>query len=197
MMNRSAVVLALLLASAARMAAAQEEPPVAPPIPPPGVLPVGTGARLRLTPVGSPAVTGYLAGAGARGLTLALPTDNPLTPLQHVEFPVESLMRVEVSIGKKHHLWIGALFGAMAFAVMGFAEEVDPYDCSGMSDAFCSQGEAVAVMAVTGALIGGTVGFFVKKEKWLPVAVDALAAPPRASERAEPAPLTAGVTFRF
>jgi hypothetical protein len=196
MRNRLAAVVLLALATVVPApAAAQDAPP--PPAVPVGSLPIGLGARVRVTPVGSEALQGLLAGAGPRGLTLALPTDDPFAPVQRLEFPLESLQRVEISTGKKHHLWLGALIGAVALGALGLTTDVEPDDCEGTNDAFCSRGEAVAYMALTGALVGGTVGFFVKRDRWVPVAIDALGAPPPAGAAPEPPGLSAGVTLRF
>jgi len=193
MANWRVVVLALGLGVAP---AAAQEPPVGSAVPfqP---LAIAPGARVRLSEVSGGKIHGYLAGTSDRALMIALPTDNPLLPPQRLEIPYAALSRVEVSLGKRHFLWLGALVGAVAIGATGFAEEVDPDDCGYSSSAFCSRAEAVAASVVAGALIGGTVGFFVKQERWTPIALEALGAPPQAGKLPEPPALTAGVALRF
>jgi hypothetical protein len=191
MTNRS---LALALALVAAPAAAQDVPLPVPPLAP---LPLATGARLRLTQVGGGTLQGFLAGASDRALLLALPTDNPLMTAQRLEVPFASLARVEISTGRKHHLWLGAAIGAVVLGATGFSDAVAPEDCGSDSSAFCSRAEAVAISAIAGATLGGLVGFAIRTETWTPVAIEALGAAPVAGEARRPAALTAGITFRF
>ena len=107
------------------------------------------------------------------------------------------MSRVEISTGKKHHLWLGALIGAVVLGATGFTDEVQPDDCGALSSSYCSRAEAVAVSVVAGALVGGVVGLFVRKERWTPVAIEALGAPAEVGRLPEPPALTAGVSLRF
>jgi hypothetical protein len=108
--------------------------------------------------------------------------------------------RVEISTGKRNFAWVGALIGAVVIGATGFSDPVNESpDCgsSYYSTETCSRAEAVAIAVVAGALVGGAVGFFIKQERWTPVAIDALGAPPPVGEAPRPAAVTAGITFRF
>ena len=60
---------------------------------------------------------------------------------------------------------------------MGATVAVDPTQCGTNDEAFCSRGEAMAVMGGTLAAIGALVGSAIKTDVWTPVALDALGAP--------------------
>jgi hypothetical protein len=186
---KSRLLRVALLALAAAPAAGQEVPV--------GPLPIVEGSKLRLTQMSGNTIRGILAGMGDRSLVIAQPVENPLVPPPRFEVPLASLERVEVSQGQRSSLWLGALVGAVAIGALGFAMDVNPDDCGDDSSAFCSRAEAVAVTAGTGAVLGGLVGFFIKRERWVPVAVEALGAPAEVGRRPEPVPLMAGVSFRF
>jgi len=192
-MTKPAALVLVLVALAAP--AFPQEPP-----PPIGPLPIGPGARVRLTQVGGGRLQGFLAGSAPGSLTLALPSDNPLAPVQRLEVPLASLTRVELSTGKRNFAWVGALIGAVVIGATGFSDPVDESPGCGSyyySTEPCSRGEAVAIAVVAGALVGGAVGFFIKQERWTPVAIEALGAPPPAGEAPRPAAVTAGITLRF
>jgi uncharacterized membrane protein len=195
---KKALAVALVVLLAAAPAAAQEQPPLVLDTPA-GPGPVTPGARVRLTQSNGGTLVGYVAGTNARGLVIALPGENPVAQGTRVEVPFASLSRMEVSLGKRNHLWIGALAGAVAFGAIGVTEPVaecddNPYTTETVA---CSRAEAIVIGALAGALIGGTIGFFVKHERWAPVALEAVGAPRDVSRAPEPVATTAGITVRF
>lgn len=156
---------------------AQEPPP-----PAPFRLPVG--ARVRASLAGDRPIEALLARHDETGVTLAFPGENPLAPRSEMAIPAASIERLEMSLGKKRHAWLGAAIGAVVIGLTGLSDPVDTSEsCTYASDTPCSRADAVVVAALAGAAIGGVVGHFVQTERWAPVALDALApAPPSARE---------------
>ena len=163
-MRRNVILLALLLLAPASGVVAQE----------PARLRLPEGARVRVTTAGrGEAIQGVLVRADERRLTLALPGPSPYAPPNELTLRVEPTTRVELYAGSKRHTWLGAVVGGVALGLTGFGAPIDPNTCNDFnSSSFCSRGEAIAISAAAGALIGGTVGYFVRTDRWsTPIAV--------------------------
>jgi hypothetical protein len=183
--------LVVVLALAVSVPASAQEVPAEPS---PALSGVGAGQLIRVTDGVGRRIEGWLVGSDEKSLMLALPSAHPLAPPVRLKVPLRSVGRVELWTGRKHHLWIGALIGAVLIGATGFGEPIHPESCQmpGSSE-FCSRGEAVAISALAGAFLGGTVGFLVKQDQWSPVVPEALVGPPRRESRG----LAVGVTVRF
>ncbi len=174
-MGLARLLFATVLGSVLAGEAGAQEPPA---------LRLPPGARVRVSTPEGGSVVALLAGHDDRSVTLALPPENPLAPPPALVVPVDSIRRMELSLGKKRHALIGAAVGAVLLGLTGFSDPVDTSETCGPSSSMpCSRGEAVAVAVLAGALVGGVVGSFVQTERWVPVALDTIApSPPRASE---------------
>jgi hypothetical protein len=152
------------------------------PVPPALRLPAG--ARVRVFAAGHGGIEAYLSRHDDASVTLAFPGEGPLAPPTEMEVPAASIERMEMSLGKKRHGWLGAAIGAVVVGLTGFSDPIDTSgNCDYQSSAPCSRAEAVVIAALAGAAMGGVVGHFVQTEQWTPVALDALAPlPPSASE---------------
>jgi hypothetical protein len=184
-----------------RLASAQGTPPERGPEPPVFHIPAGARVRLSTNALPGGMIEGRVTSStdDALGLVLPGPDDSPFggTP---VVVPRASVTDARVYIGTRRYTLFGAVGGALAGAALGAAAQVDEYNCDASSDAFCSRGEAIAIGAGSGALIGGVVGHFVKTERWQRVSIEALA--PRSSAgpsrpRARGAAAGLAVTVRF
>ncbi len=114
------------------------------------------GTRVRVHYRESPsaavvAVTGTLVSADRATVTLIS------TQAAGVTFPVESIMRIEVSRGRHRHLWSGAIAGA-AFGLVGSGVCLAA-GCGG------NGGTVARATAVWGG-IGGLLGVLVQGEGW-------------------------------
>jgi hypothetical protein len=162
-------------------ATAQETPAEAP-----HQLPAGAEVRIHQ---GRSWTRVYLARQEGTNLVLAFPGIHPLAPPTELAVPLSSVDRLEIHAGKKRHTLLGAAVGAV---VLGLASMSDPVDtsesCGYQSSQPCSRGEAIAVGALAGALLGGVVGRLVETDQWAPVAREAIVpSPPTAAElRAAP-----------
>jgi hypothetical protein len=192
---------AAALLALAGVASAQDVPPQRGPEPPVFQIPAGARVRLSSTVLPGGMIEGRVTTStdDALGLVLPGPNDSPFggTP---VVVPRSSVTDARVYIGTKRYTAVGGLAGGLAGAALGAAAQVDDSDCGTNSDAFCSRGEAIVIGAVTGALIGGVVGHFVKTERWQRVSIEALA--PRSSAgpsrpRVRRAAAGLAVTVRF
>ena len=164
--------------------------------PPPPALRLPAGARVRVFAGGHGGIEAYLSRHDDTSVTLAFPGESPLAPPTEMAVPTASIERMDMSLGKRRHAWLGAAVGAVVVGLTGFW---DPIDTSGNcyeSGAPCSRGEAVVIAALAGAAMGGVVGHFVQTERWTPVALDALAPLPPSAREIRSAPGGATVSDR-
>ncbi len=183
-------LLALFLMAAAHEAAAQAWPE-----PPPLRLPAGIRARVFTRVLSDRTIEGRLVSADTSAVTLVPKWADPFER-REMTVPTSDVMKLEVSFDKKRHWWQGALIGAAAGALVGLAFEVDPVLCKVDDNVFCSRGEAIGAGAGSIAIVGGAIGFFVKTDRWTPVALDTLGPPVRATgERSSAVSFQASVRF--
>jgi hypothetical protein len=188
MRTRFSSLAAIVLWSAASWAGAQDVPPL-PAEPEPPAFQIPPGARVRLTSAVLPggAVEGLVASSDDQTLGLLIASEDAPFGGGALTIPRASVGSLRISMGKRAHKGLGAVFGALALGATGFAAEVDPDDCGPNSNAFCSRGEAIAVSTLGGALLGALVGAVVKTERWQNVSVEVLA-PRSAAGPGAPAP---------
>jgi len=163
-MRGNLILLALSLLVPAHEVVAQE----------PARLRLPQGARVRVTTATPGAgIQGILVRSDERRLTLALPGPSPYAPPSELTLRIEPTTRVELYAGSRRHTWLGAVIGGVAMGLTGIGAPIDPNTCNDFySSSFCSRGEAIAVSALAGALIGGTIGHFVQTDRWsTPIAV--------------------------
>jgi hypothetical protein len=180
-MRNVRVALSLVPVLLTGLAAAQEPPPGSPA----SVLTVGSRIRVVSTAV-SARLEGAVVAVDETQLTLAPDGGTPL------KLPLQSVTRMEVSLGRKRNPLWGMLIGGLAFAALGAAAPVDPNDCGENSDNLCSRGEAIGGLALVGAGLGAGVGALIKTERWAPIAVGG----PRVGRRGTRA-IGIGVAIRF
>ncbi len=131
----------------------------------------GREARVASTLSGGATARGILLDLDATSVTVLFPEG------REQKIPIESITHMELALGKKRHVWQGALVGAIAIGLGGgLTEDINPQTCSAENNP-CSRGEAVAIDAAAGALIGALVGALIKTTRWSPVAVEALRPP--------------------
>lgn len=193
---------AVVLWGVAGWAAAQERPAGLGSAPEPPTFQLPPGARVRVTssvlPGGS--VEGRVASSTDDTLGLMVADNDVPFGGGPLVVPRASVTSLQVSLGPRRYTLPGAVVGALLGAAGGAASEVDPRDCGANSEAFCSQGEAIAISAVAGAALGALVGHVVKTERWQKVDVEVLAprsASGRAGHRGRGAAVAAQVAFRF
>lgn len=200
MRHTGAFLATLVISGAASWAAAQSGPAASDALPEPPTFQIPAGAKVRVASSAIPGgtVEGRVVSSTDEALALMLGADDAPFGGGQVVIPRASLTSVKVSMGRRGHALHGAVLGALLGAAGGAAAEVDPQDCDSSSDAFCSQGEAIAVSAAGGALLGALVGAVVKTEKWQKVSVEVLA-PRSATGRSgvRPVGVAAQVAFRF
>jgi hypothetical protein len=193
---------AILFCATASGAGAQEAPS-GPALPPPPVFQLPAGAKVRLGSHLMPGgrVEGRVAFSTDDSLGLTVASDEAPFGGGTIAVPRASVTSLQMSMGYRRFGLVGALAGAIAGAAAGTAATVDKSTCdSGSSDSYCSRGEAIAVSAAAGALLGAIAGHFIKVERWQNVSVEVLA--PRVSAR-RPVPrgrgadLAAQVAIRF
>jgi hypothetical protein len=179
-----------------------QEAPSGSALPPPPVFQVPAGAKVRLRSHLMPGglVEGRVAFSTDDSLGLTVASDDAPFGGGAIVVPRASVTSLQVSMGHKRFGLVGALFGAIAGAAAGTASTVDESTCdSWSSDTYCSRGEAIAVSAAAGALLGAIAGHFIKIERWQNVSVEVLA--PRVGARAVPrgrgGELAAQVALRF
>jgi hypothetical protein len=136
------------------------------------------GARVRLQTVAAPGtwMNGILAGADSASVAI-VPEDAPPLGANQLRLPSASVARFELATGKKRQWLIGLAVGAALGLAIGAVVEVDPVACKDNVDYWCSRGEALALLGLSGAAGGAGVGALVKTDRWTPVALDALAPP--------------------
>jgi hypothetical protein len=165
------------------------------PAPSPLFLP--PGARVRVFAAGHGGIEAYLSRHDDASVTLAFPAESPFAPPTEMAVPAASIERMELSLGKKRHAWLGAAIGAIVVGLTGFSDPIDTSgNCGYESSAPCSRGEAVVVAALAGAAMGGMVGHLVQTERWTPVPLDALAPLPPSTSEIRSAPGGATVSDR-
>jgi len=152
------------------VAQAASEPPVI-------QLPVGARVRLRVAASPERWVNGSLTDADSGSLAL-LPEGAPPFAGRELRLRRESVSQLEIATRRKRQWLAGLVVGAAVGVALGFAVDVDPVQCEFDSDYACSRGEAIALVGVGTAALGAGVGALVKKDVWMPVALDALGPPP-------------------
>lgn len=153
---------------------------------PPHLLPAGAQVRIHQ---GRTWTKAYLARQEGTSLVLALPGIHPLAPPAELAVPLSSVDRLEIHVGRKRHMLLGAAIGAVVFGLVGMSDPVDTSEgCSYQSAQPCSRAEAIAVGTLGGAALGGIVGRLIETDQWAPVAREAIVpTPPTAAElRAAP-----------
>jgi len=165
--------------------------------PAPPALRLPAGARVRVFAAGQGGIEAYLSRHDDASVTIAFPGEGPLAPPTEMAVPTASIERMEMSLGKKRHGWLGAAIGTLVFGLTGFSDPIDTSaSCNSSSSAPCSRAEAVVIAALAGAAMGGVVGHFVQTERWTPVALDALAPLPPSTSEIRSAPGGATVSDR-
>jgi hypothetical protein len=149
---------------------------------------LAVGSRVRIT---STAVQ-----ARPEGLVVAL--DESVVTLAAdggslVKIPLTSITVLEVSLGRKRNWLKGAAIGAAAGLASGLFMKVDPDNCEGGVEAFCSRAEALEINAVIFALLGAGIGAAIKSDRWSIVTLS----PPRPAARYGRPPFGLVVALRF
>lgn len=171
---RSATLLAFAILVPTRPARAQQRPAVQP------------GERVRVVRGcvdGQPGASATGASACDAsplvGSLLALSPDSIALRADDatVVYPSSSVTRLEVSRGQTSHWKTGALIGfpvgaLIVFSALNTGDSTNPCDPSSNQDAagmgFCV-GVAALAGGVPGALLGGTIGWLIRSERWEPV----------------------------
>jgi hypothetical protein len=162
------------------------------PEPPPLRLPAGLRVRVWTWSLAGQRIDGSLRTADSGAVTLVPEDSHPLHPAE-LRLPAGEITRMDVALGKKRHVWQGAVIGAALGLALAFTDDVDPVLCKVNDEVLCSRGEALAVYGVTMAGLGAGVGALVRTDRWTPVALDALGPPVREAR----GPLSFKLTFRF
>ncbi|MEN8145942.1 MAG: hypothetical protein ABFS14_13470 [Gemmatimonadota bacterium] len=153
-------LLAATLVCAPRLMAQEPPTPV-----PAAVLEPGTHVRITLEDSRNrDRIRGYLQALDATGSTFEVRQDSLVT----LTLPVETVTRVERSLGRRSNALVGAaVLGGLGLAAsLPFClddETAREYDC----------GRILAALAGGGALVGALAGLVMKSEKWeeLPLSV--------------------------
>lgn len=195
MRARTAVVAALFAVLAADAVAQGPEPPTL-------KLPMGARVRVRTQAAPGQWVHGTLVDADSGSISV-VPEGVPPLGANALRLPSRAVTRLDLFGGTKRQWLIGLAAGLAAGVAFGFAMDVDRDRCEFDADYFCSRGEAVLAGGLTFGGLGAGIGALVKKDVWIPVALDALG-PPVArvgssgpSLRAVPGGVAVGWTFRF
>lgn len=153
-----AVAIVAVLVGGAHVGSAEE------PVPLSLASTLTVGARIRVLSTAVPReVPGILVAVDDKVLALAPEGALPL------KVPVESILQVKVSVGKKRHWLKGLGIGVVSGLLSGLAFKVDPDDCGDRSSNFCSRGEAVRGGALGLGVLGAGIGALVKTERWVPL----------------------------
>src|SRR5688572_21975936 len=153
---RSLVVAAVLVAG--RLASAEDAVGTLPP------LIVGTKVRLHTLTVAG--LEGIVASIDEKTVRLA-------TSGGGATVPIDSITRVETRVGQRRQWLKGLVIGGGLGLLAGSGWDVDPGDCEGDAEAFCSRGEAIAAGMLGYGAIGAGIGAVFKKDRWAPVDVRA------------------------
>lgn len=167
---RLLVVAAVLGAAASAQAQTADEPPGL-------TLPMGARVRLQTVAVSGSWVKGMLVSADTATISL-VPEGAPPIGANQLRLPSTSIARFEMLTGQKRQWLPGLLVGVAVGLLVGATAEVDPVACEYDLDYECSRGAAYATYGIGFAALGAGIGALVKTDRWTPVALDALAAPP-------------------
>lgn len=125
--------------------------------------PVLNGGRVRVWSLGAPALVKEVAtvvDSDGREMTLRLERSREL-----VVIPYAAAARIEVSAGRRGHLWRGAFVGAVVGLAAAFvADEI-------RGRAYRGDLKDPLLFAVGGAALGAALGDAVRTERWEPVSV--------------------------
>ncbi len=132
------------------------------------------GDRIRIRQVDGPVLTGTLATFSAETIQLSLDSESPT-----VEVPVEGILALETSLGRRHNYPKYIAITVAATSVVGAVIGASIEPCSGSR--FCigpeTRGEGIALGLLGGALIGlplgAIIGSLVTEEQWSRVALPA------------------------
>jgi hypothetical protein len=166
-MGALVVVLAILLLSASALPAQVSE------------LTLGTRVRLRAPEAVAGRLTGVIVGQGGDSLVVTRPNALPIT------LRLPQLTQLEVSRGRSHGRGAmkGALWGGSIMAVFGVLFVDGATTCDGPpTNLTCEETtllESAAYGAVSGVLVGATIGAFVGSEHWERITMPRLAILPR------------------
>jgi hypothetical protein len=93
-----------------------------------------------------------------------------------VRVPRELVTKLDVSWGRKRHVWQGLLIGAAVGGVFGAVLPLcyqDSYgQLAGGPETCSTRGELVAAGVLGYGAVGATVGAFVKSDKWVEAPLD-------------------------
>jgi hypothetical protein len=132
------------------------------------------GDRIRIRQVDGPVLTGTLATFSAETIQLSLDSESPT-----VEVPVEGILALETSLGRRHNYPKYIAITVVATSVVGAVIGASIEPCSGSG--FCigpeTRSEGVAYGLLGGVLIGlplgAIIGSLVTEERWSRVALPA------------------------
>ncbi len=149
-----------------------------------------TGSRIRVLSTAFPSrLQGAVVEVDDKQVTLNPDGGSPL------KVPLQSVMRMEVSLGRRRNALKGMLIGALSFGALGLTAPVDPNDCGEGTDNLCSHGEGLAAGALVGAGLGARIGALIKSERWGPIAIGTPAS--RIGRRGTRAHLGVALAIRF
>jgi hypothetical protein len=183
MTNGKVLILVTVLVVKANGAVAQQAPTPSPVEAEPVLLTLPIGSQVRMQARTAPGqwMNGVLVSADAASVAF-VPENAPPLGANQLRVPSASVTRFELKTGSKRHWLLGLGIGVAFGLVMGAVEDVDPVQCQYDDYTSCTRGEAIAIDALAGGLLGVGIGALVKTDRWTPVALDALAPPaPRAS----------------
>jgi hypothetical protein len=183
------LVLPLALTLPVSSTFAQEAPAAAPAPGEPALLTLPMGSRVRLQSRAAPGqwMKGVLVRADSASVAI-VPEDAPPLGANQLSLPSASVGRFELKTGSKRQWLWGLAAGAALGLVFGATADVDSVACKYDYDYACSRGEALAIYGLGTAALGAGVGALIKTDRWMPVALEALA---------PPAPRVSGVTPRL
>ncbi len=171
MRTKIALVLASLLVPASGA--------LAQPTAEPALLKLPMGARVRVRTLAAPGywMKGVLVSADSASVAL-VPENAPPLGANQLVVPSASVTRFELATGKKRQWLYGLVIGAAVGVALGFTDDVDPVVCEFNENVLCSRKDALLTYGFGSAATGVLIGAFVKKDRWTPVVLDALAPPP-------------------
>jgi len=136
-------------------------------------LPLGTRVRVRLDGL-TPSVTGNLLALDNNRITL-VDAEN-----RNLSFPRDTIMRMEVTRGRKGHWLKGMVVGTLIGAVGGAFETPG---CGGNDGDCYTRGENIGYSAGGFGLVGALVGALYKTDQWVEVSLDRRTSVNRTADR--------------
>ncbi len=118
--------------------------------------PVESGERIRVTApsVFSDRIVGTVVSWGSEQLVLGRPYGGTLT------FPIDSIIKLEISRGKKSYVEEGALIGLLVGGISGYL------GCGRVIKPCDKRALAAAILAVPGVVLGAIVGAAASPTIW-------------------------------